>query len=232
MGLYLPDLPAYSAILQSRHYTQEVPPMEVPAHLLDASNTAVPVNEDKLEKAKKFAQQLFDMEQRKEELETELSELNVKKLELQHRTIPEFLAEIGVDVVGLEEVKADVKVKPYYKASIAADWEEAKKTEAFKALDQNGGGALIRATVAVVFAKEEYEDAKGFMEFVRQKWPGANRHEMELSMTVPWNSLTSWMRVEHEAGRSLLSEDKKTVLPWSTIGGEVGRIAKVEKRKK
>lgn len=203
---------------------------EVPAHLL--GDVSVPVSEDKLEKARNLARRLFEIDDRIEKLDAERETLSKERVELQHRTIPEFFASISIDNIGLPDVEADVVVSPYYKASIAADWEEERRNEAFKALDLNEGGALIRATVTMVFAKEEFEEAKEYMDFVRTQWPKANSHMMELSMTVPWNSLTSWMRGEHEAGRTLLAEDKETILPWSVIGGEVGNIGKVKKRKK
>lgn len=196
--------------------------MDVPEHLLTIDATVESRPED-LEQARKLAREFHALEARAETLKEELEQIQTRKLELQHRVIPEFFGKLEIDNIGLEDAGVDVMVGPYYKANIAADWDEARRKRAFAALDQLGGGDLIRASVVVTFGRDEFEEAKKLVELLKTRWPLANSHPPRMDMTVPWNSLTAFVREQHEDG---------VALPLEDLGAVVGRAAKVKKRKR
>lgn len=198
---------------------------EVPSHIMAASAAVVPTEEG-LSRLRKVAQQWFDLDAEIEALEERLKEKKAESLVLQQRTLPDLFAEIGTDSVGLPEAGefgADVVVDNYYKAGITADWEEERRARGFAELERLGGGDLIRTVLSVTFGKGELELARKLDELIRQS-PIGNTHIPEISMAVPWNSLTSFLKERVEAGTQI---DNREDLGLST-----GRIAKIKHRKK
>lgn len=202
--------------------------MDVPSHLLESQ--PIIASDDQLRRAQKMAAELYALESEKIKLEERQREISERMMELQHKEIPDFFGSIHTDRIGLPDHGVDIVVGPYYKANIAVDWEEAKRVEAFKALETSDGTGLIRVTVSVGFAKDEWEQAMALRELIRTQWSGANSHSIMMEMAVPWNSLTAWVRERHQNGETLVNQDGEP-LPWETIGATIGQIAKVKKRK-
>lgn len=176
---------------------------------------------DKIEALREKAQEFYEVDRRIEVLEVELDEKKKRRLEIQHRELPDIFAEAGVDVIGLPDAGVDVKVRNYYKASISSEWEEQQRQEAFAALEVAEGGDLIKTIVSYEFGKGEVEKARELQQIVHDS-PLGNTVLPNVSMSVHWGTLTSFVRAEYEAGREL---------PLEKIGAIVGRIAEIKKRK-
>lgn len=190
-------------------------------------DTPVSTSEDKLTKARELGKKFFDLDAEVDALEDKLSKKKAERLELQQKTIPVFFNDAGIDSIGLPEDKVDIKIEPYYKASISAEWTPEQIEEGFEVLEDLDGGDIIRAVFTVDFLKEEYEDAKELQEFIRTQWPKANLHPSKITKSVPWNSLTKFVKeyTEDESTDPLTDEQKRA------LGATIGHIAKIKPRK-
>jgi hypothetical protein len=105
---------------------------------------------------------------------------------------------------------------PYYRANIAADWDDLKKNEAFQTLVEYGGEDLIKIKVEVLLPKGSIKILKAIEVFLRKfKKQGV---EFTVSRSVPWSTLTSWLKECYEK--------RKVFPPLEKIGGDVGEIVK------
>lgn len=194
--------------------------MSVPSHILAAAAAAVPSAEN-LEKLREAALELAMVTREIEDLSANLQKQQAREAELKRTILPDLFAAAGTDKIGLPEAGVDITVKNYYKASISAEWPVEKQNEAFSWLESEGHGGLIKVTVSVSFGKGELDKAKELQELIRQS-PIGNTHPPEIKMGVPWQTLTSFVKEQYEAGEQL---------PLETLGAVAGRIAEVKKRK-
>ena len=194
--------------------------MSVPSHILAAAAAAVPSAEN-LEKLREAALELASVTASIEDYSEKLRKAQEREGELKRTILPDLFAAAGTDNIGLPEAGVDIRVKNYYKASISAEWPVEKQSEAFAWLESEGHGGLIRVVVSVSFGKGEIEKARELQERIR-KSPIGNTHPAEIKMGVPWQTLTSFVREQYEAGEQL---------PLETLGAVAGRIAEVKKRK-
>ena len=148
--------------------------------------------------------------------------------ELTMKKLPDYMRKIRQDSIGLDEFGVDLKLENFYHANIAADWEPEKRKEAFDYLEEIGEGDLVKCVLTIPFPRYMmkvalwlqtviksifYEDDEG------EKIP---MPESDVEMTVPWNTLTAWMRGQLESGEPV-DLDK--------IGGKVGYVVKIKERK-
>lgn len=198
--------------------------MSIPAHLRGAK---APVNEEIMEEARRLARDFAQLDADIEAQEARLSEMKERRLSLQHKELPDLLGRAKTDKIGIPELNVDVEVKPYYKASIAADWEIERQEAAFAHLEEHGHGDVIRSVVTVSFPKEEIERAHALVEHIRQSNEFGGLDPI-LGMSVPWNTLTSLVKSEYESAKE---SGEPFPMDLETIGATVGRIAKIKKRK-
>ncbi len=197
---------------------------EVPSHILAAAASVVPTEEG-LSRLRKTAREWFDLQTEIERLEKQVADKKAEALVLQQRTLPDLFAEIGTDRIGLPdagEFGSDVVVENFYKAGISSEWEEPRRVKGFEALEELGGGGLINTVVSVTFGKGEVEKARQLDQIIRDS-PLGNEYVPEISMSVHWASLTSFVKEQIQAGETVPMED---------LGATTGRIAKIKKRKK
>lgn len=199
---------------------------QAPDFIRDADTSDI-VSKDKLDQAKKLGLEFFQLEEEIEDLEAQLSDKKAKKLELQHKTLPTLFGDAQIDIIGLPDQNVDIKIKPYYKASISAEWPPEQIEEGFRVLEDLDGDDIIRATLSILFLKEEYDVAKELEEFIRTQWPKANAHPIRIEKSVPWMTLTKFVKEYSEDE----STDPLTEEQLKALGATVGRIAKIEKRK-
>jgi uncharacterized protein YbcI len=166
------------------------------------------------------AQELVTVQARIARGEELMKQLREQERRLTFQEIPDMMSELQIDRLGLEMAEVDLVSKPYYKAGIAADWEEQRREEAFRYLEEIDAADLIRVVVTVSFGKDEFEKARELEAIIRQ-W--SNEYEPTLSKSVPWNTLTAF--VKEQLG-------KGAVLDLEKLGATVGRIAQIVKRKK
>jgi len=171
------------------------------------------------------ASEYRDLIERKADLEDLLSAAGKAVEEMAMVTLPDLLDKAGVDRIGVpargNQAAFDVVLRPYYKAVIAAIWSDERKQEAFDALEQHKAGDLIRRVVTIYIPHDDPMAA----EYERRMVAMAEKVglDAEVTRTVPWNSLTSWLRERVEAGRPLP--------PLEAIGATVGRKATIRDRK-
>ena len=192
-----------------------------PSHIMD-DDTEIPAEASSLEQAKELCEDYFLLVQEKESLEARLEENKEKIKDIERRQIPELFNRLQIDKMGLPEYNVDVVKRTYYHANIKTDWPEEQREKAFKWLEENDHGGVIAATLVVKFSREELPEARA-LEALIKTWPGSNSHPPKLEMGVPWNTLTSLIKTEVEAGE---------VVPLETLGATVGTTASIKKRKK
>lgn len=163
----------------------------------------------KLADLSSLAADLFEAQREVEELETQLANAKEKVRVLGEVTIPELMAEVGV-----EQLKTSsgitVKVASRVRASIPADMREA----AYDWLDSHGHGGMVRREVKVGFRKEQEELASELLDELRPRFPDAR-----WDRNVHHSTLAAWVR-------NMLKEGKE--VPQGLFSLYEQRITKLE----
>lgn len=194
----------------------------MPAALADEISMSPPaVNTEKLEQLKDLVRTARDGEGRKAELEELLEECKNTLNELYYKKLPDLMGELNLPALTLgaegNYPAVDAKAQPYYAANIAAGWPQDKRLAAFKYLDENGHGDLIKTEVTVVFPRDERGRALSFMQMAKSYGTPV------IKENVHNQTLTAWLREQ--------VEDHHYVPDLETIGGTVGRVVKLKPRK-
>lgn len=198
-------------------------------------------------------QKLYDSTQELKALEAQVSAKKKDINQLESRTIPDIMMSIGQDKIGLPDAGehgVDIELKPYHHANIANDWDDERRAAAFNVLERNGDGDLIRNVITMSFTKGENEKVKAFLssiddvrfeELMREKATEAgaliNHFELppaDIKMTVPWNTLTSYVKEQDTKGtlfREWMTQAEPPVDPVEALGATIGHVAKIKPRK-
>lgn len=195
-------------------------------------------SKDKLEKLKEYARGARDLLLRITRGTALLEELNGEYKTVTMETLPDYMDQIRVpsitidrEIVGKDKKgkpiwapKFEVENKPYYHASIGADWPEEKRADTFEYMREIGHDDLIRTVVSYSFPRgvtmrqiDQFCKLAGKIAIGN----GKNRIEIpspEIARTIPWASLTSWLKGQVEREHFLPKLDK--------IGGYVGKRAR------
>ncbi len=213
-------------------------------------------SEDKLTKLREAVAKARELEAVKRDMEERLKQTNIALQTEYFKTLPDLMDEIGVPSLTLAAegnfpgVVADVG--PYYRANIPADWPPEKRAEAFRWLDANGHGDLIKTEVILSFAREDRPLALAFQGLLQNIPPteiisaviasgavekfggdvaffqkaveaGSALPNVASKETIPWATLTSWPKEQ--------VEKIKIVPPLETLGATVGRVVKLKPTK-
>ena len=160
-------------------------------------------------------QELEDITARRNEIARELNELTNSKL-------PTLFLEAGVDRVGVpaegNQAAYDVRLKPFYKANIAADWPDEKRSAGFEVLTQLGLRDLIKYTIVIRFAPGD-EMIDKVCEYL-----DCELIEYETNLAVAWNTLSAALKdlVQHNH----MPSDSQL----QAIGGMVGHVVDITER--
>ncbi len=178
-------------------------------------------SEDRLETIRSVLRLARDTELRISDLTEKLKEEKKELLELQHETLPTLFQELGIDRLGLEPEENtpgyDCSLGEYYKAAIPAEWPLEQQEEAFDYLEEVGSGDLVKHQFTVLLPRGSEKLAKKLVAALERL-----SVEYEQRRSVPWGTLTAWLREQCEAG--VVPELKK-------IGATVGKIVKLKRRK-
>lgn len=226
----------------------QLPPEIAAAIAADAGQPAT--SDDKADRVRRLGYELADLQAQAEAAEANLKAVKKRVNEFVHKTLPDALDQIQTDRLGLPEADADMIMRPYYKASISAEWPEERQALAFEWLEANGFGSLVRHEVTYSFRKGEEERANWLVQVVQAatekraarlaepaKAEGRDLRPEEtwdvpppvVRKTVPWNTLTSLVRTQYE----LPADDPaRKNLPLDVLGATVGRIVEIKPRKK
>jgi hypothetical protein len=160
-----------------------------------------------------------------------LADLEARRKETQARidkrrfdTLPALLMAAGTDQVGLPAAgnlpAYDARLKPYYRANIAAEWPSEKREAAFDLLEAKQGGDIIKCVVSVEFNREEIDEARTLVQKLGEAGLIAS-----LKRTVQWNTLTAWFREQVEAHRGLSGAEMEA------LGATHGHQVEIKERK-
>ena len=172
-------------------------------------------NADRLNDLRTMVAKARALELEKKNLAERTSQTNKALQELYYQTLPDFMSSAQVNSLELpadgntQGVKAELK--PYYKASISAEWPDDKRRAAFDWLERNGHGDLIKTVVMVAFTREDREKAKTLAANLRN-----GGFDPIVKEEVHHATLTAWLK--EQVGTY------KAEIPLETIGGAVGRV--------
>lgn len=156
-----------------------------------------------------------------EQLESDLKAKNIELYELRTRGMPELMAELNTDRIGLMDEGVDIVLGNVVHANIAADWPQDKRDAAFEHLESLELGDIIKNIVTIVFPRGRYDDLLEWVEKVRGLNLPFDPPEMNIDKTVPWNTLTATVKEQLRKG---------TALDLDKIGATVGMIVTIKKR--
>ena len=183
-------------------------------------------NGDKLDRLRAKALEARELQLEIAEMEERLSDKKASLQEIYHKTLPDLMDEAGVPSIGLGPLgnrpAVEAVLLPFYSANIAASWEEGRRQKAFDLLDKKGAGDLVKAQVVVSFPKGKQDDALKLMQQVLKKKGVA----AEFKKTVPFQSLTAWLKEQVETYQRTPSASELEI-----IGGTVGRVVKLKEKK-
>lgn len=166
------------------------------------------------------------------ELEDTVSAKKKELTELTRKTLPDLMNGIGIDTLGISDTGYQITLSGFAKAGISADWDDERKEKGFTHLIKMGGGDLIRSDLVVSAGKDSLEFLEKFLMPVVAAV--LETHDVgavvSVKKTVPWNSLTSWVR-EYEEKRASDDEDTLPELDLDALGATIGEIVKIKKRK-
>jgi hypothetical protein len=179
------------------------------------------VNSDLLAQLTMLANAMVAKEQEIKEREQALlaSKADLRAISEEH--IPGLMMEIGVKALTLED-GTSVTVKNDVQASIPTE----RKEEAFKWLEDNGFGGLIKTEVLVVFGREELEKAVEFYNGLIEQGL-----QPELKRAVHWQTLNAFLREQIEKMPQNI-EEKMPIVPLETFGARPITIAKLKSPKR
>lgn len=139
---------------------------------------------------------------------------------LERKTLPELFAAAGVKALTLQKEgnmpAYEAERKPYYRANIAVSWEQEKRQKAFDWLEKNGAADIIRCEIVVSVPRKDLKLRKSVIEALKKL-----KVEHEVSLNVPWASLTSFIKECYEK--------RKKAVPLELLGADVGEIVTLKK---
>lgn len=211
-------------------------PTAAVAALIANANTQVP--KDKLDAIQTQAKNARDIQLQIDHLEEQLSERKETLRKIYFDTLPQMLQEVGLDRIGIAKEGNypgyDYKLKKFYRANIAAKWDEEKREAAFDYVKQMGAEDLIKTEVSVLFPKGGMKLAKKLIATAKKmkvpvtvgKKKIAKPVQVELSKSIPHGTLSAWLKELVEKHHKVPSAEN-----LEKIGGSIGVVVEPEERK-
>lgn len=179
-------------------------------------------SESSLERVRAILREARDKDREIADLEERTKTAKAVVLDLKQKKLPDIYDEVGIDNLGLPAEgnmpAYDCPLEPYYHANISVDWEEDKRAAAFAYLDGINAGDLIKSVFIVALPRGNRKIALAV-----EKALGKLRVEFTTDLSVPWNTLTAWVKEQ--------VEKRNTTPNLDLIGATVGRVVKLKQRK-
>lgn len=173
-----------------------------------------------LEAANRLVARMRDLEQEIASLDERRDELAAHLFTIRTKTLVDLMSSVGLKKIAIEASgnapAYEATLRPYYKASIPADWPEEKQAAAFDWLDKNGDGDLVKHTFTIALDREDFEDA----EAVRTAM-NVLEIPFEERRAVHHATLTAWLKEQ-------IGEKKRTGIPLDVLGASVGQLVDVK----
>jgi hypothetical protein len=188
-------------------------------------------DEDESLQLTKLGRELYSVDKKIQDLEADLESAKARREDLVRRELPDYLKKIAQDKIGLPEFDVDLVLENYYHANIKADWPDAQRERAFAYLEKRGDGDLIKTQVVMMFGRTELWKVRWLqatISLLAQELRKAGEEAPEIpepyiQMTIPWNTLTAFVKEQVELGAQL---------DLDILGASVGQVVKIKKRKK
>lgn len=198
---------------------------KIPEHItaaVEAGKTGAGPNQDLLKQLRAMVAEARDLEATIASLEEAKGQNSEKLLELFQKKLPDLMQEIGVQNLTLDKEgnypAIEARLLPYYQANISSKWPEDKRQAAFKWLEKNGHGDLIKTEVRVLFPRGKHKKAVTFANAARKK-----KLEVIVEEGVHFKTLTAWLKEQFEQGKKLPALD--------ILGATVGKIVRLVQKK-
>jgi hypothetical protein len=170
---------------------------------------ALKVKDDDLKEIVELAKKAKEVQQELADLEATLKEKKDIHRKLTEVSIPDALAELGMQGFVMED-GSKVEVKPFYSASIPA----ARRAEAFEWLRAHGMDDIIKNTVSVRFGRGEDELCARLLELLADQGYPTDQAEKIEPMT-----LKAWVKEQIERGNEF---------PTELFGAYIGQKATIK----
>lgn len=190
--------------------------------MLEALDT-VP-DADKLTSLSKLAAEMVRLDIHINEMEEDIKLRKIELYEMQTKTLPDMMLEIGTDVIGVPEAGVNIVLEKKCHASISKEWEPDRRAAAYDHLREIGGGDLIKNELVVSAGRGSDEKMRQIASRVTQMLAEVELEaSVNIDSNVQWNTLTSFVKSTLEAG------DVPVDLP--RIGATYMSVAKIAKKK-
>ena len=187
-----------------------------------AADTGKAKGGDATARARAMAALLRDKMREAQDLRERLSALNAEINDIQHAQLVDLMQEAGTDHLGLPAQgnlpACDAKMRPYYHANIAADWEPERRQAAHDWLEREGHGDILKATVKVNFGRRDLPAARELEATLKEMGL-----QPDVQVDVPWSTLTAWLKEQ--------VEKYHRTPPLDLIGAKVGSVVKITERR-
>lgn len=155
--------------------------------------TETPKNETARELSK-LVIQYNDAVRQAEQAELDLKRARSKLAYLEEEKIPEALEALGTDLYRDPVSGLTIKIEPKIFASIS----QANQAAAYKWLDDNGHGGMIKRNIVVAFNRDQEKEAKELQGELRKEYPGVKE-----DCSVHNSTLRAWVKKQLKKGTEL-----------------------------
>lgn len=167
-----------------------------------------------------------DIDLRIAELEQQLNDAKKHRRDLYEKIIPDLFDATGIDHIGLSTTgnlpAVDYVMRTYFRAGIAASWDDDRKEEGFALLRKRGAGDLIKVELSARFPKGCEEIAKR----LATELQNTTTASVEVKTSVHPQTLTAWLRELYEVRHLSMPLEE-----LEKIGASVGRVVAAVDRK-
>lgn len=187
------------------------------------SSEPEPTNPDRLNNVRALAKAARDLAT---EIESDTEHLSRKKTQLYNMTtkeLPDLFSEYNISSLSLEPEGnypgVDLESKLHYKAVLPKNEETGEVLpEGLDWLEKNKAGDLIKRVYTIQLPMDNAKRAKELGALLKK-----HKFPYTVSRTVPWTTLTSWVKEQLEV--------RKKVLPLDILGATVGKVVKMKIKK-
>jgi len=168
------------------------------------------VSDDKLEFIRDKIRETRDIDQRIADLSEQIGDLKRVRQGLIFDTLPTMFMQIGLNHLGVAAQgnmpAYEAKLQDHYHAVISSEWSEEKKSAALKWAHKRKLGDLIKTTVTVELGLGQARTIKKLLDALKKM-----RITPKIEETIPWQTLTAYVKERYKAGKPLSDEDLRTI---------------------
>lgn len=188
----------------------------------EAANSLSSVPDSLMKQMAETAKEMVVLSKEIENLEETLKSKKTRLYEIETKTLPDIMNQIGTDVTGVDGVQIELQRKIH--ANISKDWDDQRKVSAFQHLREIGGEDIIKQTMIVSAGRGSDEKMLRIAQRVKQMLAEESLDAaLSLEPSVPWNTLTSFVK-------SVLKEGD-TPVDLEVIGATDVTVAKIVRKK-